>query len=87
MLYDKIADLKKTGARAFEKDSHEINYLPTSFEEIRKSESKKHHRSFDVLRIEVRFMNVTKRKSVFKTLNMPDSQPFTFQDAFSVDHS
>lgn len=86
VLYDKIADLKKSQSRGVEKDSREINYQMSIFDEIRTSEIKK-HKSFDVLRMEIRFMNKVKLKSIFAKLKIPHGEPFTFQQAFCMEHA
>ena len=57
------------------------------FDNIRREENTKKKKSFDVLRIEIRFMNKAKLKSLFKELKMPFEEPFTFQDAFRMENA
>ena len=57
------------------------------FEDIQRSESKNNHKSFDVLRFEIRFMNSIKRKAIFKELKIPIEEPFTFKDAFCMENA
>ena len=86
VFYDKIADLNKTKARAVEKDNREINYQMSLFETIKK-QSNKTHNSFEVLRMEIRFMNKQKLKKIHKDLKIPFDDPFTFQDAFNMENA
>lgn len=87
VFYDKIADLNKSQDRWVDKDMKKINYQMSLFEDIQRSESKNKHKSFDVLRFEIRFMNSIKRKSIFKELKIPIEEPFTFQDAFCMENA
>jgi hypothetical protein len=64
-----------------------INYQMSLFDDIQRSESKNNHKSFDVLRFEIRFMNSIKRKAIFKELKIPIEEPFTFQDAFCMENA
>lgn len=64
-----------------------INYQMSLFEDIQRTESRSNHKSFDVLRFEIRFMNKQKLKSIFKELKLPYEEPFTFQDAFSMENA
>ncbi len=85
ILYDKIADLRKTENRGVDKDMKGINYQMNLFEDIRKNENQQNKKSFDVLRIEVRFMNKVKLKSIYTDLGIAFADPFTFQDAFCME--
>lgn len=87
VLYDKIADLRKSEARWVDKDMKLINYQMSLFDDIQREENTKKKKSFDVLRIEIRFMNKIKLKSLFKELKMPFEEPFTFQDAFRMENA
>lgn len=87
VLYDKIADLRKSEARWVDKDMKLINYQMSLFDDIQREENTKKKKSFDVLRIEIRFMNKVKLKSLFKELKMPFEEPFTFQDAFHMENA
>lgn len=62
-----------------------INYQMSLFEDIRKIENQQNKKSFDVLRIEVRFMNKVKLKSIYADLGIAFADPFTFQDAFCME--
>jgi hypothetical protein len=64
-----------------------INYQMSLFEDIQRSESKNKHKSFDVLRFEIRFMNSVKRKAIFKELKIPIEEPFTLKDAFCMENA
>lgn len=64
-----------------------INYQMSLFEDIQRSESKNKHKSFDVLRFEIRFMNSIKRKAIFNELKIPIEEPFTFKDAFCMENA
>lgn len=86
VLYDKIADLKQTRHRAVEKDMRGVN-CPASFFEEKRKEAKARDQSFEVLRLEIRFMNSVKRKTVFDALNIPNGTPFAFRDAFCAEHA
>lgn len=87
VFYDKIADLNKSQDRWVDKDMKKINYQMSLFEDIQRSESKNKHKSFDVLRFEIRFMNSIKRKAIFKELKIPIEEPFTFRDAFCMENA
>lgn len=87
VFYDKIADLNKTQARAIEKDNRDINYQMSFFDDIRKRENKTHHKAFDVLRMEIRFMNKQKLARIHKDLKINFPNPFTFQDAFCMENA
>ena len=87
VLYDKIADLRKSEARWVDKDMKLINYQMSLFDDIQREENTKKKKSFDVLRIEIRFMNKVKLKSLFKELKIPFEDPFTFQDAFRMENA
>lgn len=87
VIYDKIADLSKTQNRAVEKDSRAINYQMSLFENIQKNEVKNNKKGFEVLRLEIRFMNKQKLKSLFRDLKISMEEPFTLQDAFSMENA
>lgn len=87
VFYDKIADLDKSQDRGVDKDMKKINYQMSLFDDIQKSENRNKHKSFDVLRFEIRFMNSVKRKAIFKELKIPIEDPFTFQDAFCMENA
>lgn len=87
VLYDKVADLKKSHDRWEDKDMRKINYQLSLFDDIQRSENKNNHRSFDVLRFEIRFMNKQKLKAIFKELKIPMEDAFTFQDAFCMENA
>lgn len=87
IIYDKIADLSKTQSRAVEKDSRAINYQMSLFENIQKNEVKNNKKGFEVLRLEIRFMNKQKLKSLFRDLKISMGEPFTLRDAFSMENA
>lgn len=87
VLYDKIVDLKKSKNRAVDKDMRGINYQMSMFDDIQKKEVQQKWKSFDVLRIEIRFMNKTKLKTLFKTLRIPFGDIFTFESAFQMENA
>lgn len=87
VLYDKIADLRKSEARWVDKDMKLVNYQMSLFDDIRREENTRNKKSFEVLRIEIRFMNKVKLKSLFKELKIPFEEPFTFQDAFCMENA
>ncbi len=79
IFYDKISDLKKTQRRAVEKSDRNINYQTDFFEKVR-MESKRRFESFEVLRIEIRFMNKQKLRQFFTELEIECD--FTFESLF-----
>lgn len=87
VLYDKIADLNKSQDRWEDKDMKKINYQMSLFGDIQRNESRKYHRTFEVLRFEIRFMNKQKLKNIFKELLIPLEEPFTFRDAFCMENA
>ena len=87
VFYDKIADLKKSKHRAIEKEMRKINYQMSLFDTISKTQNKQKNQSFDVLRLEIRFMNKVKLKSVFKSNKIFFDDPFTFRDAFNMENA
>lgn len=87
VFYDKIADLNKSHDRWEDKDMKKINYQMSFFDDIQRNESRKHHRTFEVLRFEIRFMNKQKLKNIFKELKIPFEEPFTFRDAFCMENA
>lgn len=87
VLYDKIADLKKSHDRWEDKDMKKVNYQMSLFDDIQRAESKKYHKTFEVLRFEIRFMNKQKLKAICKELKIPFEEPFTFQDAFRMENA
>ena len=87
VLYDKIADLNKSHDRWEDKDMKKINCQMSLFDEIQRNESRKYHRTFEVLRFEIRFMNKQKLKNIFKELKIPFEDPFTFWDAFCMENA
>jgi hypothetical protein len=82
-LYDKIADLNKTKDRAIEKQDKDINYQMNLFDEIRRN--KDETKPFEVIRLEIRFMNKQKLKSLFSLLDIKSE--FTLKDLFSSEIS
>lgn len=87
VLYDKIADLNKSEDRAVEKDMRRINYQISLFQDMQKKEVQQKNKAFEVLRIEIRFMNKTKLKTLFRTLNIPFEDVFTFESAFRMNNA
>lgn len=57
------------------------------FDDIQRMESRKYHKTFEVLRFEIRFMNKQKLKTICKELKIPYEEPFTFQDAFRMENA
>ena len=64
-----------------------VNYQMSLFDDIQRMESRKYHKTFEVLRFEIRFMNKQKLKTICKELKIPYEEPFTFQDAFRMENA